>query len=147
MYMARDVLDGPYDGKVDVFSTGIMAAELVVRHMDIAGFERAAPTQYNLPEHRPALVADACTRLDGVCAPLSAVVRGCSAVKAKHRMTSEAALRALQEIDIGDRGMTATSMASTTAPRSGATSAVSRRGITARARCCWCCSRSRPTFA
>jgi hypothetical protein len=101
LYTALDVHMGPYDGKVDVFSTGIMAAELVVRHVDIAGFERAAATQFRYPDQRLSLVEDACTRLDTVSPSLSAVVRGCSAMKAKHRMTSEAALRALQHVDVG----------------------------------------------
>jgi serine/threonine protein kinase len=99
MYMAPDVTRGAYDGKVDVFSVGIMVAELVVRHMDIDGFERAPASKYRLPEHRAALLEDACARLDSALPSLSAVVRGCSAVEAEHRMSSAAALRALQEID------------------------------------------------
>jgi serine/threonine protein kinase len=98
-YMARDVLDGAYDSKVDVFSTGIMAAELVVRYVNIPGFERVDAAMYRDLQHRTALVEDACARLDTVSPALSAVVRGCSAVKAKHRMSSDAALRALDEID------------------------------------------------
>ncbi len=97
------MLLGPYDGRVDVFSTGIMAAELVVRYMDIAGFGRVAATQYSLPEHRVALVEDACARLDSVCPSLSAVVRGCCAVMPSDRMHSDAALLALSEIDVGRR--------------------------------------------
>jgi hypothetical protein len=104
LYMAPDVLLGPYDGRVDVFSTGIMAAELVVRYVDIAGFERVKATEYNLPEHRPALVDDACARLDTVCPLLSLVVRRCCAKKAKERMHSDVALRALDELDVGDGG-------------------------------------------
>jgi hypothetical protein len=104
--MARDVLDGPYDGKVDVFSTGIMAAELVVRNMDIAGFARvpASTGKYRFPDQRQALVEDACVRLHAVCPALSAVVRGCCAMKARHRMSSDVALRALNEIDVGGGG-------------------------------------------
>jgi hypothetical protein len=104
--MARDVLDGPYDGKVDVFSTGIMAAELVVRNMDIAGFARvpASTGKYRFPDQRQALVEDACVRLDAVCPALSAVVRRCCAMKARHRMSSDVALRALNEIDVGGGG-------------------------------------------
>jgi serine/threonine protein kinase len=94
-YMARDVLDGPYDGKVDVFSTGIMAAELVVRYIDIAGFERVDATWYSLPEHRAALVEDACVRLDTVSPALSAVVRRCCAMMPADRIRSDAALLAL----------------------------------------------------
>jgi hypothetical protein len=99
MYMASDVLDGEYDGKVDVFSTGIMAAELVVRYVDIAGFERVDAAMYRDLKQRTALVEDACARL-AVCPALSLVVRGCSARRARHRMSSDAALRALDEIDI-----------------------------------------------
>jgi serine/threonine protein kinase len=98
-YMARDVLDGEYDGKVDVFSTGIMAAELVVRYVDIPGFERVDAGMYRDLKQRTLLVEDACARLDTVCPALSRVVRGCSAIKAKHRMSSDAALRELEEID------------------------------------------------
>jgi hypothetical protein len=98
MYMAPDVLLGPYDGKVDVFSVGIMAAELVVRHMDIADFHRSATSQYRLPSDRPALVADACDRLEHVSAALASLVRSCSAMMAADRMNSEDALRALQAI-------------------------------------------------
>jgi serine/threonine protein kinase len=103
MYTA-DILLGPYDGRVDVFSTGIVAAELVVRHMDIAGFERVAATQYSLPEHRAALVEGACARLDSVCPSLSSVVRRCCAVMPSDRMHSDAALLALSEIDVGRGG-------------------------------------------
>jgi serine/threonine protein kinase len=98
MYMAPDVLVGAYDGKVDVFSVGIMAAELVVRHMDIEGFERVGAGVYCQPEHRAALVDDACARLDRVSPALSSVVRGCSAIKAKHRMSSDDVLRALEAV-------------------------------------------------
>jgi serine/threonine protein kinase len=98
MYMAADVLLGPYDGRVDVFSVGIMAANLVVRYCDIGGFERVDAGVYNEPGDREALVADACSRVDRVHAALSSVIRGCSAVKAKHRMSSDAALRALEAL-------------------------------------------------
>ncbi len=100
MYMAPDVLFGAYDGKVDVFGVGIMAAELVVRHMDIEGFERVDDRVYNEPDHREALVDDACNRLDRVCPALASVVRGCSAIKAKHRMSSDVALQALTAIEV-----------------------------------------------
>jgi serine/threonine protein kinase len=103
-YTAPDVFLGPYDGRVDVFSTGIMAAELVVRHMDIAGLDRVALTKYKLVEHRVALVEDACARLDTVSPALSSVVRRCCAKKAKERMSSDVALRALIEIDAGRSG-------------------------------------------
>ncbi len=89
---------GPYDSRVDVFSTGIMAAELVARYMDIAGFERVVATQHRHLEHRPALVDDACARLDSVCPSLSAVVRRCCAMMAADRIRSDAALCALNEI-------------------------------------------------
>jgi hypothetical protein len=104
LYAAPDVHMGPYDGKVDVFSTGIMAAELVVRYVDIAGFERAPPSKYRYPEHRPALVEDACARLDTVSPALSSVLRRCCAKKAKDRISSDVALRALNEIDLGGGG-------------------------------------------
>jgi serine/threonine protein kinase len=104
MYTAADVLLGPYDGKIDVFSTGIMAAELVVRHMDIDGFERVPSTQYRYPEHRQALVEDACARLDTVSPELSSVLRRCCAIMAADRMTSDEALRALNDINAGGVG-------------------------------------------
>jgi sugar lactone lactonase YvrE len=104
MYMAADVLLGPYDGRVDVFSTGIMAAELVVRYMDIPGFERVAATQYRYPEQRQSLVDDACARLDSVCPALSAVVRRCSAMMARDRWTSAEALLALLDVNVGGGG-------------------------------------------
>jgi serine/threonine protein kinase len=101
MYMARDVLDGPYDGRVDVFSTGIMAAELVVRHMDIGGFDRVGADMYGDTQHRAAMVDDACRRLERVCPALARVVRGCSAVMPAGRMNSDDALRPLDAIAIG----------------------------------------------
>jgi hypothetical protein len=104
LYAAPDVHLGPYDGKVDVFSTGIMAAELVVRYMDIAGFERSPPSKYRYPEHRPALVDDACARLDTVSPALSSVLRRCCAMMAADRMRSDVALRALNEIVVGGGG-------------------------------------------
>jgi hypothetical protein len=102
-YTAPEVPTPPYDVRVDVFSTGIMAAELVVRYMDIAGVARVNAPQYNLPEHRAALVEDACARLDRVCPALSVVVRDCCAMQPRHRMTSDAALRALNAI-VGGSG-------------------------------------------
>ncbi len=120
MYTALDVYAGPYDGRVDVFSTGIMAAELVVRHVDIAGFKRVAADAYSLPEHRLSLVEDACTRLDTICPALSAVVRGCSAIKAKHRMSSDVALRALQDVAIVAEAATSAASATSTASASAA---------------------------
>jgi serine/threonine protein kinase len=107
MYTAADVLLGPYDGKVDVFSTGIMAAELVVRHMDIGGFDRVDADMYRDTQHRAAMVDDACRRLERVSPVLASVVRGCSTVKAKHRMGSEDARRALDAIVIGGTAGTA----------------------------------------
>jgi hypothetical protein len=108
-FTAPDVYAGPYDAKVDVFSTGIMAAELVVRHMDIAGFERVPRSKYLFPDERPALVDDACARLDTVSSALSAVVRGCSVMKAKHRLSSDAVFLALSEIDLSADGGAAAS--------------------------------------
>jgi serine/threonine protein kinase len=99
-YTAPDVFLGPYDGKVDVFSTGIMAAELVVRYVDIAGFDRVDASVYRRPEQRPALVADACRRLDTVRPSLASAVRGCGAMMAADRMSSVAALRALQDVTL-----------------------------------------------
>jgi hypothetical protein len=99
-YVARDVLCGVYDGRADVFSAGIMAAELVVRFVDITSFERAPAFTLRHPEHRAALLDDACARLDTVCPALATVVRGCGAAKAKHRMCSDAALRAVLAIDL-----------------------------------------------
>jgi hypothetical protein len=93
-YVARDVLCGVYDGRADVFSAGIMAAELVVRFVDIPSFERAPAFTLRHPEHRAALLDDACARLDTVCPALATVVRGCGAAKAKHRMCSDAVLGA-----------------------------------------------------
>jgi serine/threonine protein kinase len=101
LYTAPDVHMGPYNGKVDVFSTGIMAAELVVRHVDVDGFERVPATTYQYPEHRPALVDDACARLDAVCPSLSAVVRSCCAMEAANRMNSGAALGKLNDAVAG----------------------------------------------
>jgi hypothetical protein len=72
--------------------------------MDIAGFERSPPSKYRYPEHRPALVEDACARLDTVSPALSSVLRRCCAKKAKDRMSSDVALRALNEIDLGGGG-------------------------------------------
>jgi WNK lysine deficient protein kinase len=74
MYTAADVLLGPYDGRVDVFSTGIMAAELVVRHMGIGGFDRVPASTYRDTQHRAAMVDDACRRLERVCPAMAAVV-------------------------------------------------------------------------
>jgi hypothetical protein len=104
LYTAPDVVLGPYDGKVDVFSTGIMAAELVVRHMDVDGFERVPATQYRYPDQRPAMVEDACARLDTVSPALSAVLRRCCAMMAADRMRSDIALRALNEIGVRSGG-------------------------------------------
>jgi hypothetical protein len=72
--------------------------------MDIAGFERVDATQYSLPEHRTALVEDACARLDRVCPALSAVVRRCCAMMPADRIRSVAALLALTEIRGGGGG-------------------------------------------
>jgi hypothetical protein len=76
-----------------------MAAELVVRYMDISGFERVDAAMYRGLRHRTALVEDACARLNTVSPALSLVVRGCSAIKARRRMGSDAALRELEGID------------------------------------------------
>jgi hypothetical protein len=113
-YTAPDV--GPHDGRADVFSTGIMAAELVVRHMDIAGFERAPASKYQYPGQRADLVDDACARLDTMSPALASVLRGCSAMMPKHRMTSAAALHALQELEVvvvGGGGAAAAAAAAT----------------------------------
>ncbi len=98
MYTAADVLMGPCDGKADVFSAGIMAAELVVRHMDIEGFERVSATAYRTPIERPALVRDACERLKSVCPDLESVVRHCCAPLPADRMTWRNALSKLNAI-------------------------------------------------
>jgi hypothetical protein len=49
-------------------------------------------------------VDDACARLDTVSPALSSVLRRCCAKKAKERMSSDVALRALNEIDVGGGG-------------------------------------------
>jgi hypothetical protein len=69
-----------------------------VRHMDIEGFERVGAGVYCQPEHRASLIDGACARLDRVSPALSSLVRGCSAIKAKHRMSSDDVLRALEAV-------------------------------------------------
>jgi serine/threonine protein kinase len=103
-FTAPEVLLGPYDGKADVFSTGIMAAELVVRHVDIVGCEVVAATTFSTVEDRSAMVSDACRRLDTVCPPLSSVLWRCCSESAADRMGSDEVLRALEDIDLGDDG-------------------------------------------
>jgi serine/threonine protein kinase len=102
MYTAADVLMGPCDGKADVFSAGIMAAELVVRYMDIEGFERVSATAYRTPIERPALVRDACKRLKSVCPDLESVVRRCCAKTPGARMSSNEAVEALKDISVSE---------------------------------------------
>jgi serine/threonine protein kinase len=104
MYMAPEVASGrPYDGKVDVFSVGIMAAELVVRHMTFPSFERVAAATFCEPRHRSELIKEARRRLDSVRSELSNVVRGCTASNTWSRMSSDAALKALDPT-AGDGG-------------------------------------------
>jgi serine/threonine protein kinase len=100
MYMAMDVLAGPYDGKVDVFSLGIMTAELIVQHMDVPGFDRCPTTLFRYPEQRLALVDEACRRMDCVCPTLSSLLRRCCAMKAKNRVDSATALKELEVIAV-----------------------------------------------
>ncbi len=103
-YTAPDVLLGPYDGKVDVFSMGIMAAELVVRYVDIEGFAHVDADTWNDVQSRGEMATEACERLNHVCPALSDFVRRCTAMAAVDRMCSDAARDALELIRGGGGG-------------------------------------------
>jgi serine/threonine protein kinase len=94
-YAAPEVYRGRYDGKVDVYSTGIIAAELVLRHTDIDGFERLTKRACNKLQPE-ALVAAACARLDAVSPSLSLLVSRVAALAPEDRVSSDAALAALE---------------------------------------------------
>ncbi len=89
---------------VDVYSASIMAAKLVVRYMDIPGFERVPATKYSVPEQYPALVEDACARLDAVSPTLSSVLRRCCSISAMDVKTSTLKALALKALVGGGVG-------------------------------------------
>jgi serine/threonine protein kinase len=94
---ATDAADGGA-----VTSAGVMAAELVLRHMDIAGFERVGDSARGCVERRSAVVDEACARLRGVCPALASVLRDCcvDASSSVSRCDAAAAVTALRSIAV-----------------------------------------------
>jgi serine/threonine protein kinase len=105
-YLAPDALvASPYTAKIDVFSFGVVLAELVVVALPVSGCALDA-TATTYATNRFGLVAEACRRLElPVCGDaekswrqLADVIRACTADTAEVRCSSARALELLTEL-------------------------------------------------
>jgi WNK lysine deficient protein kinase len=85
-YMAPEVMFGRYNHAVDVFSFGIMMAEIVVTKM------KSPPMRTGDMETRFDVVESAVSFLRPLCEPLAAMIEGCCRTDAATRLTASAAL-------------------------------------------------------
>jgi serine/threonine protein kinase len=93
-YMAPEVMFGRYDAKVDVFSFGVMLAEIVVVHMrEPAGVAKDMALRLEMIE-------SAVAYLRGVCAPLADMLEACCCLEASGRITAQEALAQFRSVSI-----------------------------------------------
>jgi serine/threonine protein kinase len=85
-YMAPEVMFGEYNHAVDVFSFGIMMAEIVVTKM------KSPPMRTGDMATRLRMVAEAVAFLRPLCEPLAAMIEGCCRTDVATRLTASAAL-------------------------------------------------------
>jgi serine/threonine protein kinase len=91
-YMAPEVMFGRYDAKVDVFSFGVMLAEIVVVHMrEPAGVAKDMALRLDMIESAVAYLRD-------VCAPLADMLQGCCCLEAAARITAQEALEKFRAV-------------------------------------------------
>jgi serine/threonine protein kinase len=85
-YMAPEVMDRDYNHAVDVFSFGIMMAEIVVAKM------KSPPMRTGDMATRLRMVAEAVAFLRPLCEPLAVMIEGCCRTDVATRLTASAAL-------------------------------------------------------
>jgi serine/threonine protein kinase len=85
-YMAPEVMDGEYNHAVDVFSFGIMMAEIVVTKM------KSPPMHTGDMATRPRMVTEAVAFLRPLCESLAVMIEGCCRKDVTTRLTASAAL-------------------------------------------------------
>ena len=92
-YMAPEVLFGEYDVKADVFSFGVMMAEVV--HVYMACKPMVPLTPYGLLS----MIRSSVAHLKEFCEPLSDVLSKCCEKRDDARITSSEALVAVQSVN------------------------------------------------
>jgi serine/threonine protein kinase len=85
-YMAPEVMLGEYNHAVDVFSFGIMMAEIVVTKM------KSPPVRTGDMATRLRMVTEAVAFLRPLCEPLAVMIEGCCRTDVATRLTASAAL-------------------------------------------------------
>jgi serine/threonine protein kinase len=85
-YMAPEVMHGHYNQAVDMFSFGIMMAEIVVTKM------KTPPMGTGDMATRMEMVAEAVAFLWPLCEPLAVMIEGCCRTDVATRLTASAAL-------------------------------------------------------
>lgn len=85
-YMAPEVMEGEYDHAVDVYSFGIMMAEVVVTKL------KSPPTRTGDMASRKKMIAEAVAFLKPLSEPLAALIEGCCRYDPSSRLTASAAL-------------------------------------------------------
>ena len=98
-YLAPEVLMGNSDGRADVFSLGIMMAEVVLCYLPVDGFPRVEHfhTRYGVPD-RYAAVTEAVGRLRGLSPRLADLLQRCADKDVHMRPTAVLALKQLREL-------------------------------------------------
>jgi serine/threonine protein kinase len=85
-YMAPEVMFGRYNHAVDVFSFGVMMAEIVVTKM------KSPPMRTGDMDTRFDVVESAVAFLRPLCEPLAVMIEGCCRTDVTTRLTASAAL-------------------------------------------------------
>lgn len=109
-YMAPEVLFGEYDARADVFSFGVMMAEVV--HVYMA----CKPMVPLAPEGRLSMIRSAVAHLKEHCEPLSALLSKCCEKKEDLRISSSQALTEVSNVSMGSAASEAASVAPVVAP-------------------------------
>jgi len=102
-YLAPEASKSGFDARVDVFSFGIMTAEMVLAYLPVPGFAPVpSPTTVYGVAGRLAMATEAAARVGTVSPKLARLITGCCEEAPERRFTSDTAfslLRSAEEVD------------------------------------------------